>query len=75
MLNDFIMYYNSLLETVKVEINWADFMLILSDETTVAINKSQLSTFIRYVNHKGEPQDGFFFFSYVSADRVCWTLI
>lgn len=44
-------------------------MLILSDETTVAINKSQLSTFIRYVNHKGEPQDGFFFFSYVSADR------
>ena len=55
MLNDFIMYYNSLLETVKVEINWADFMLILSDETTVAINKSQLSTFIRYVNHKGEP--------------------
>jgi len=58
------MYYNSLLETVKVEINSADFMLILSDETRVAINNSQLSTFSRYVDHKGEAQEKFFFFSY-----------
>jgi hypothetical protein len=33
------MYYNSLLETIKVEINCADFMLFLLDETTIAINK------------------------------------
>lgn len=68
-LNNFIMYYNSLLKTVKVEINCADFMLIISDETIVAISKSKLSTFIRCVNHKGEPQERYFFFSYWSANR------
>jgi uncharacterized membrane protein (Fun14 family) len=52
-----------------VEINYADFVLILSDKTMVAINKSQLSTFIRYVNDKGEPQERFLFFSNISADR------
>lgn len=36
-------------------------MLILLDGTIVAISKSQLSTFIRYANHKGEPQERFFF--------------
>ena len=64
ILNDFVIYYNSLSETVKMEINCADFMLILVDETKVAVNKSQLSTFIRYDNQKGEPQERFFFFSY-----------
>jgi len=63
------MYYNSLSETVKEEINCADIMLILLDEIIFAINKSQLSAFTRYVNHKGEPQERFFFFSYWSADR------
>jgi len=63
-MNDFITHYNNLLETVKVEINCAELMLILSDETIVAISKSQLSTFIRYVNHKDEAQERFFFFSY-----------
>jgi hypothetical protein len=55
------MYYNSLSDTVKVEINCAAFILILSDETIVTMNKLQLSTFIRYVNHKGEPEERFFF--------------
>jgi len=69
ILNDFITYYNSLLETVKVKINCPDFMLILSDETIVSINKvnclSSLGMLIIKVNHR---RDSSFSHSEVQID-------
>lgn len=69
ILNVFITYYNSLLETIKVKINCPDFMLILSDETIVSINKvnclSSLGMLIIKVNHR---RDSSFSHSEVQID-------
>jgi len=56
ILNDF----NSLSETVKVEINCTDFMSILLDETIVAINKSELSTIIMLITKSNHRRDASF---------------
>lgn len=67
--NDLIKAVNSvMMDEIKQQIDAADFVSIMLDETTDVINKSQLSTVFRYV-YQGCTFERFVHFTDVSADR------
>lgn len=59
---------NVLIREIKNEIDNAEFVAIIMDETTDIAKKSQLTTVFRYVSSKG-VQERFIRFSNVSDDR------
>lgn len=69
--NDLINAISSVLnEFIRDEINKAEFVSILLDETSDVSNKSQLSKCFRYVDHEGNVKERFLGFSDVSADKT-----
>lgn len=48
----------------------ADFVALFSDETSGTMNKSQLSTVIRFVDRNGDAQEKFLHITDVSNDRL-----
>lgn len=64
---------NVLIRKIKNEIKCANFLAVITDETTDITKRSQLTTVFRYVNDKG-VQERFIGFSDVSADRSAKSL-
>ncbi|XP_060882145.1 zinc finger MYM-type protein 1-like [Metopolophium dirhodum] len=64
---------NVIITKIKNEIKDADFLAVITDETTDITKRSQLTTVFRYVNDKG-VQERFIGFSDVSADRSAKSL-
>lgn len=68
--NDIIASLGSLItDKLKAELDQADFVALILDETSDIINKSQLSTVIRFVDKNGNAQERFLHFTDVSNDR------
>lgn len=68
--NDLICAVGGVVEdAILEEVSKANFVAILLDETSDVINKSQLSSVLRYVNDNGEVRERFLFFSDVSSDK------
>jgi hypothetical protein len=58
------------IENIKEDIKETNFVALILDETSDIINKSQLSTVLRFVDKKGEIQERFLGFTDVSKDRT-----
>ena len=58
-----------MIAAIKEEIMSVSFVSILLDECSDVINKSQLSTVLRYVDKSGDVQERFIGFTDVSSDR------
>lgn len=73
--NDIIDSIGSLItDKLKEELDQADFVALILDETSDMINKSQLSTVLRYIDQNGDVQERFLHFSDISGDRSATAL-
>lgn len=73
--NDLIASVGSLItDKLKEELNQADFVALILDETSDIINKSQLSTVIRFIDKNGDAQERFLNITDVSNDRSATAL-
>ncbi|KAF0715097.1 zinc finger MYM-type protein 1-like [Aphis craccivora] len=68
--NDIIVSLGTLITNrLKEELDRADFVALILDETSDIINKSQFSTVVRFVDKNGDVQERFLHFTDVSNDR------
>ena len=62
-------------DKIRTEIETAGFVALIMDETSDIINKSQLSTVLRFVDENNEVQERFLGFTDVSRDRTAAALL
>lgn len=68
--NDIIASLGTLINNrLKEELDRADFVALILDETSDIINKSQLSSVVRFVDKNSDIQERFLHFTDVSNDR------
>ncbi|KAL4154101.1 hypothetical protein QTP88_001934 [Uroleucon formosanum] len=73
--NDIIKSLGTLITNrLKEELDRAGFVALILDETSDIINKSQLSTVVRFVDKNGDVQERFLHFTDVSNDRFAVAL-
>lgn len=74
--NDLIASISSVLaDRIKAELEQTDFIALILDETSDIINKSQLSTVLRFVDQNGQAQERFLHFTDISSDRSAAALL
>ncbi|XP_067135315.1 zinc finger MYM-type protein 1-like [Centruroides vittatus] len=68
--NDLIVSISSVItDRIKQELEQTEFVALILDETSDIINKSQLSTVLRFVDQNGKTRERFLYFTDISSHR------